>query len=133
MTRRRTAVTAAILAGALGLTACGTNRDEAAGGGSTGSCDVSKGTLVIGMIAPTSGGLSALGLGMQNSADLAVDQANQNCTVPAVISKAASWATAMYSLVERWKSAALCAPKGATDSGGPGSSRSGCLPKNVPS
>jgi branched-chain amino acid transport system substrate-binding protein len=82
MTRRRTAVTAAILAGALGLTACGTNRNEAAGGGSTGSCDTSKGTLVIGMIAPLSGELSALGLGMQNSADLAVDQANQKCTVP---------------------------------------------------
>ena len=83
MTRRRTIVTAAILAGALGLTACGTNRRRApaaAGGGS--SCDTSKGTLVIGMVAPLSGGLSALGLGMSNSADLAVDQANQKCTVP---------------------------------------------------
>ena len=51
-----------------------------AGGGS--SCDTSKGTLVIGMVAPLSGGLSALGLGMSHSADLAVDQANQKCTVP---------------------------------------------------
>lgn len=81
MTRKRTVVTAAILAGALGLTACGTNRDEAAGGGS-GSCDTSKGTLVIGMIAPLTGDLSALGLGMQNSADLAVKQADQKCTIP---------------------------------------------------
>jgi branched-chain amino acid transport system substrate-binding protein len=80
MTRRRTIVTAAILAGALGLTACGTNRSEQ--GGAAGSCDTSKGTLVIGMIAPLSGGLSALGLGMQHSADLAVDQANQKCAVP---------------------------------------------------
>ena len=83
MTRRRTIVTAAILAGALGLTACGTNRQEApaaAAGGS--SCDTSKGTLVIGMVAPLSGSLSALGLGMSHSADLAVDQANQKCTVP---------------------------------------------------
>jgi branched-chain amino acid transport system substrate-binding protein len=32
MTRRRTIVTAAILAGALGLTACGTNREEGTGG-----------------------------------------------------------------------------------------------------
>src|SRR5690349_6176743 len=80
MTRRRTIVTAAILAGALGLTACGTNRSESGGAG--GSCDTSKGTLVIGLIAPLSGGLSALGLGMQNSADLAVDQANKKCTVP---------------------------------------------------
>ena len=83
MTRRRTIVTAAILAGALGLTACGTNRQEApAGGGAASTCDTSKGTLIVGMIAPLSGGLSALGLGMRNSAQLAVDQANAACTVP---------------------------------------------------
>lgn len=83
MTRRRTLVTAAILCGALGLAGCGTNREEATGaGGAAGSCDTSKGTLIIGMVAPLSGGLSALGLGMRNSADLAVDQANQKCTVP---------------------------------------------------
>ncbi len=83
MTRRRTIVTAAILAGALGLTACGTNREEGAGAGAGGSsCDTSKGTLVIGMVAPLSGGLSSLGLGMSHSADLAVDQANAKCTVP---------------------------------------------------
>src|SRR5689334_3017950 len=83
MTRRRTIVTAVILAGALGLTACGTNRQEGSGGGAGGSsCDTSKGKLVIGMVAPLSGGLSALGLGMSHSADLAVDQANQKCTVP---------------------------------------------------
>jgi branched-chain amino acid transport system substrate-binding protein len=82
MTRRRTTiVTAALLAGALGLTACGTNRQES-GGGSGSSCDTSKGTLVIGMVAPLSGSLSALGLGMSHSADLAVNQANTKCTVP---------------------------------------------------
>jgi branched-chain amino acid transport system substrate-binding protein len=81
MTRRRTIVTAAILAGALGLTACGTNRNEAGGTGGGSTCDTSKGTLVIGMVAPLSGSLSALGLGMRNSAKLAVDQANQKCTV----------------------------------------------------
>ncbi len=81
MTRRRTIVTAAILAGALGLTACGTNRNEGAGTGGGSSCDTSKGTLVIGMVAPLSGSLSALGLGMRNSTKLAVDQANQKCTV----------------------------------------------------
>jgi branched-chain amino acid transport system substrate-binding protein len=80
MTRRRTVVTAAILAGALGLTACGTNQTEATGSGG-GACDTSKGSLVIGMVAPLSGSLSALGLGMRNSAKLAVDQANQKCTV----------------------------------------------------
>ena len=85
MTRRRTIVTAAILAGALGLTACGTNRQEGTGGSAGGggsSCDTSKGTLVVGMVAPLSGGLSALGLGMSHSADLAVKQANQKCSVP---------------------------------------------------
>lgn len=82
MTRRRTvAATAAVLTGALVLAGCGTNRTES-GGATGGSCDTSKGTLVIGMVAPLSGGLSALGLGMRNSADLAVKQANENCTVP---------------------------------------------------
>ncbi|MDT7578384.1 MAG: branched-chain amino acid transport system substrate-binding protein, partial [Pseudonocardiales bacterium] len=81
MTRRRTIATAAILVGALGLTACGTNRNEAGGTGGGSSCDTSKGTLVIGMVAPLSGSLSALGLGMRNSTKLAVDQANQKCTV----------------------------------------------------
>jgi branched-chain amino acid transport system substrate-binding protein len=81
MIRRTVAATAAVLAGALVLASCGTNREEAGGTGG-GSCDTSKGTLVIGMIAPLSGGLSALGLGMKNSADLAVKQANEKCTVP---------------------------------------------------
>src|SRR5689334_17104860 len=82
MTRRRTIVAAALLAGALGLTACGTNRQENAGGGGSSNCDTSKGTLIVGMVAPLSGSLSALGLGMSHSADLAVDQANAKCTVP---------------------------------------------------
>jgi branched-chain amino acid transport system substrate-binding protein len=84
MIRRRTVVTAAILAGALGLTACGTNREEepGAGGGAAAACDTSRGTLIIGMIVPLSGGLSAFGVGMQNSADLAVKQANEACAVP---------------------------------------------------
>ena len=83
MTRRRTIATAAILVAALGLTACGTNREEEPGaGGAAAGCDTSRGSLIIGMIAPLSGGLSALGLGMRNSAQLAVDQANEACTVP---------------------------------------------------
>jgi branched-chain amino acid transport system substrate-binding protein len=85
MTRRRTIITAAILAGTLGLSACGTNREEGggqAGGGAAGGCDTSKGTLIIGMVAPLSGALSALGLGMRNSAQLAVDQATEACRVP---------------------------------------------------
>jgi ABC-type branched-subunit amino acid transport system substrate-binding protein len=34
------------------------------------------------MIAPMSGGVSAFSLVMRNSADLAIDQAGENCTVP---------------------------------------------------
>ena len=82
MSRRRVVVTAAILAGALGLSACGTNREEGGGAAAAGACDTSKGTLVIGSVAPLSGDLSALGLGMRNAADLAIDQANAACTVP---------------------------------------------------
>jgi branched-chain amino acid transport system substrate-binding protein len=83
MDRKRTVVaTAALLAGALALTACSTNRTETGGASSGSSCDTSKGTLVVGFVAPLSGGLSALGLGMKNSADLAVNQANQACKVP---------------------------------------------------
>jgi branched-chain amino acid transport system substrate-binding protein len=83
---RRTVVTAALLAGAIVLTACGTNREEGGGaapaapGGE--ACDRSKGTLIIGSVAPLSGDLSALGLGMRNSAELAIDQANEACAVP---------------------------------------------------
>jgi branched-chain amino acid transport system substrate-binding protein len=69
-----------VLAGAMLLAGCGTNRSEGDAAGS--SCDVSRGTLTIGMIAPMSGGLSAIGLGMRNSADLAIDQANASCAVP---------------------------------------------------
>jgi branched-chain amino acid transport system substrate-binding protein len=74
---------AAIVAAALLMTAaCGTNKEETpAGGGGAGQCDTSKGTLVIGFIAPTTGNLSALGLGMRNSTDLAVSQANEECAV----------------------------------------------------
>jgi len=78
---RKVATTAALLAGVLALSACSTNREEASSGGG-GTCDTSKGTLVIGFVAPLSGSLSALGLGMKNSTDLAVNQANQACKVP---------------------------------------------------
>jgi len=60
--------------------ACGTNQSGDADSG--GSCDTSRGALVIGMIAPLSGGVSAAGLGMKNSADLAIRQANERCAVP---------------------------------------------------
>lgn len=65
------AITAALTAGALTLTACGSrddDKDEDAGGGGT--------TVTIGVDAPLTGDLSALGLGIRNSVDLAVKQAN---------------------------------------------------------
>src|SRR4051794_28612824 len=72
---------AAILAGVVLLVACGTNQSSSSAAGGS-SCDSSKGSLVIGLIAPLSGGLSAIGLGMKNSADLAIRQANEKCAVP---------------------------------------------------
>jgi branched-chain amino acid transport system substrate-binding protein len=71
---------AAIVVGVLLVAACSTNKTEG-GGAAGGSCDTSKGTLTVGVIAPQSGGLSALGLGIKNSAQLAVDEANEKCTV----------------------------------------------------
>jgi branched-chain amino acid transport system substrate-binding protein len=69
-----------VMTGALALAACGTNKTESGGGGSA-SCDTSKGTLTIGVIAPLTGSLAALGLGIQHSAELAVAEANDKCTV----------------------------------------------------
>ncbi|MGI5286445.1 branched-chain amino acid ABC transporter substrate-binding protein [Nonomuraea polychroma] len=63
----------------LGAGACGADKTEATGG--AGGCDTSKGTLVVGVIAPMSGKLSAIGLGIRNSVQLAVEQANEKCAV----------------------------------------------------
>lgn len=83
--RNQTVKAAAVVAaGLLLLSACGTNKEEGGSqgsGGSNQSCDVSKGTLTLGVIAPLSGELSALGKGIENSAKLAVDQANEKCAV----------------------------------------------------
>src|SRR5690349_12978538 len=82
--RNQTVKAAAVVAaGLLLLSACGTNKEEggSGGGGSNESCDTSKGQLTLGVIAPLSGELSALGKGIEHSADLAVKQANEKCTV----------------------------------------------------
>ncbi|ATL26982.1 branched-chain amino acid ABC transporter substrate-binding protein [Streptomyces formicae] len=73
------AITAALTAGALTLTACGSRDDDKgddAGGGGT--------TVVIGVDAPLTGDLSALGLGIRNSVDLAAKQANSKNYVDGV-------------------------------------------------
>lgn len=66
----------ALAVSSLALAGCGTRTDT---GGNAGS-----GTKVatIGVIAPLSGDLSALGLGIRNSVDLAIQQANKNGTIP---------------------------------------------------
>ncbi|MDI3402925.1 branched-chain amino acid ABC transporter substrate-binding protein [Streptomyces cavernicola] len=71
-------LTTVLTTGALTLTACG-SRDEGKGGG-----DGGKTTVVIGVDAPLTGDLSALGLGIKNSADLAVKTANKEGTVEGV-------------------------------------------------
>jgi branched-chain amino acid transport system substrate-binding protein len=76
---RRTAslLTIGILAAALALSACSSGSS-----GAPGDCDTDRGTLAVGLIAPLSGPLANIGLGMRNSADLAVRQANERCAVP---------------------------------------------------
>ncbi|GAT81523.1 branched-chain amino acid ABC transporter substrate-binding protein [Streptomyces sp. F-3] len=76
------AITAALAAGALTLTACGSR------GGDKGSDSDSGGTIVtIGVDAPLTGDLSALGLGIKNSADLAAKTANKQNYVKGVTFK----------------------------------------------
>ncbi|MEU8530244.1 MULTISPECIES: branched-chain amino acid ABC transporter substrate-binding protein [Streptomyces] len=74
-------LTTVLTTGALTLTACG-SRDD-------GGKDNSKGgtTVVIGVDAPLTGSLSALGQGIKNSVDLAVQTANKNKEVPGVTFK----------------------------------------------
>ncbi|MEU7107556.1 branched-chain amino acid ABC transporter substrate-binding protein [Streptomyces sp. NPDC046215] len=73
-------LTTAITTGALTLSACG-SRDEK-GSGNTGGGPST--TVVIGLDAPLTGDLSALGQGIKNSAHLAVTNANKAKEVPGV-------------------------------------------------
>ncbi|WP_377272149.1 branched-chain amino acid ABC transporter substrate-binding protein [Peterkaempfera sp. SMS 1(5)a] len=77
-------LSATVAAGALTLTACGSRGSDNKANGDSGS----GGTVVtIGVDAPISGDLSALGLGIKNSVDLAVKQANAQKIVPGVTFK----------------------------------------------
>ncbi|WP_246486254.1 branched-chain amino acid ABC transporter substrate-binding protein [Kribbella qitaiheensis] len=71
-------VGASLIVASLALTACG-SRSNNDNGGSTGSTTK---TAKIGVIAPLSGDLSALGLGIQHSVELAVKQANDSNAIP---------------------------------------------------
>ncbi|MFF4208407.1 branched-chain amino acid ABC transporter substrate-binding protein [Streptomyces sp. NPDC001796] len=76
------AITAALAAGALTLTACG-SRDS----GDKGSSGNGGTTVTIGVDAPLTGDLSAMGLGIKNSADLAVKNANKQNYVKGITFK----------------------------------------------
>src|SRR5580765_136008 len=66
---------AIFVVGALVFAACGSDKKE---GNSSSSGSDNAHTAKIALIAPLSGDLSALGLGMRNSVDLAVKQANSS-------------------------------------------------------
>lgn len=66
----------AIVAAALVLSACGSDQSETQEGSDSGK------TVKIGVIAPLSGSLTALGVGIRNGADLAIKQANQQKRIP---------------------------------------------------
>ncbi|GAA1365233.1 branched-chain amino acid ABC transporter substrate-binding protein [Streptomyces beijiangensis] len=74
-------LTTAITTGALTLTACG-SRDDNKKSSSDGNI-----TVVIGVDAPLTGSLSALGQGIKNSVDLAAKTANKNKEVKGVTFK----------------------------------------------
>ncbi|WKX69763.1 branched-chain amino acid ABC transporter substrate-binding protein [Streptomyces sp. XD-27] len=78
-------LTSAVTAGALGLSACG-SRDEGKN-----ADDGGKTTVVIGVDAPLTGSLSALGQGIKNSVDLAAKIANKNNEVDGVTFKVESY------------------------------------------
>ena len=67
----------ALVAASLAFAGCGSRAETgSSSGGSTGK------VATIGVIAPLSGDLSALGLGIRNSVDLAIQQANESNAIP---------------------------------------------------
>ncbi|WP_137990027.1 branched-chain amino acid ABC transporter substrate-binding protein [Streptomyces vilmorinianum] len=76
-------LTTVITTGALTLTACGSRDDKGGNSDNAGGTT----TVVIGVDAPLTGSLSALGQGIKNSVDLAVQTANKNKEVPGVTFK----------------------------------------------
>lgn len=67
--------------GALSVSACGSRGGSKTTGGDTAGATT---TVTIGVDAPLTGDLSALGLGIKNSVDLAIKQANDKNEVPGV-------------------------------------------------
>jgi branched-chain amino acid transport system substrate-binding protein len=79
-------LTAVATTGALTLTACGSRDDDSSKGGGD-----KKTTVVIGLDAPLTGSLSALGQGIKNSVELAAKNANKDNVVPGVEFKVESY------------------------------------------
>ncbi len=75
----RAGVGVTVLSVVVGLSACGSRGDDS--GGATGTAGATK-KAVIGVIAPLSGDLNAMGLGIQHSVELAVKQANDAQAIP---------------------------------------------------
>jgi len=69
-------VGASLIVASLALAACGTRSDTGTGASSGNKI------AIIGIMAPLSGDLSALGLGIQHSVELAVKQANASKAIP---------------------------------------------------
>lgn len=81
-------LSAVVAVGAFALAGCGSRGGSTTTGSSSGG---SGGTVVeIGVDAPLTGSLAALGLGIQNSTDLAVKTANKTNEVPGVTFKLVS-------------------------------------------
>ncbi|MCG6500058.1 branched-chain amino acid ABC transporter substrate-binding protein, partial [Kitasatospora sp. A2-31] len=80
--RHRSAVVVSIaVIGALSLSACGSRGEKKSGDGNNAG---SSTTVTIGVDAPLTGDLSALGLGIRNSVELAAKQANEKNEVPGI-------------------------------------------------
>ena len=75
-TPRIARVAVPIVIGALALSACGNKKEDGGSGGNA--------TLTIGVVAPLSGDLSAVGNGIKNGVDLAIKQANKDKTISGV-------------------------------------------------
>ncbi|KJK59679.1 branched-chain amino acid ABC transporter substrate-binding protein [Saccharothrix sp. ST-888] len=80
MRHRSMLVVSIAVVGALTVSACGSRDDKKGGSDNAGGGT----TVVIGVDAPLTGDLSALGLGIKNSVDLAVRNANTANEVPGV-------------------------------------------------
>ncbi|MFI9160766.1 branched-chain amino acid ABC transporter substrate-binding protein [Kitasatospora aureofaciens] len=83
--RHRSAIVVSIaVIGALSLSACGSRGGKSGDNAGSKDNNAATTTVVIGVDAPLTGDLSALGLGIRNSVDLAVKTANATNEVPGV-------------------------------------------------